>query len=289
MNFTIVTPSLRQLDHLAGCIASVADQEGVTLEHIVMDGGSEGFGEFSRKMQARWPERPNYRRVMVSQTDLGMYDAINQGLKRGTGEICAYLNCDEQYLPGALEKILRVFRAHARAEICHGGFLVVDSRGGLVTIQKPVRLIWAHVATSHLPNFSCATFFRRSLLEKEHAWFDASYQACADALWNMERLRVGTPTVRISTCVSAFQQTGTNRGLSPAGLAEREKIARQAPSWVQRARPLWTGIHRVLKFCVGGYLPKKIAYSLWQKGDETSRILHGPFWANGIWWERLKT
>ena len=281
MKISVITPSFNNRDWLKRCVESVADQGPVLQEHIVQDAcSSDGTRE--------WLAREPRVRAHVEK-DEGMYDAINQGLKRGTGEICAYLNCDEQYLPGALEKILRVFRAHARAEICHGGFLVVDSRGGLVTIQKSVRLIWAHVATSHLPNFSCATFFRRSLLEKEHAWFDASYQACADALWNMERLRVGTPTVRISTCVSAFQQTGTNRGLSPAGLAEREKIARQAPSWVQRARPLWTGIHRVLKFCVGGYLPKKIAYSLWQKGDETSRILHGPFWANGIWWERLKT
>ncbi|MFZ9875021.1 MAG: glycosyltransferase, partial [Candidatus Methylacidiphilales bacterium] len=89
MDFTIVTPSHRQLDWLACCIASVADQEGVTVEHIVQDAGTEGFAEFAERMRKRWPDREGYRRVMISETDAGMYDAINKGLKRGSGRICA--------------------------------------------------------------------------------------------------------------------------------------------------------------------------------------------------------
>ena len=105
MDFTIVTPSYRQLDWLACCIASVADQEGVTVEHIVQDAQTEGFAEFAEKMRQRWPDREGYRRVMISEPDNGMYDAVNKGLKRGSGRICAYLNCDEQYLPGALRRV----------------------------------------------------------------------------------------------------------------------------------------------------------------------------------------
>ena len=71
MDFTIVTPSFRQLEQLGCCIASVADQEGVTLEHIVQDGGTEGFGDFAKKMAERWPDRPGYRRVMVSRKRQG--------------------------------------------------------------------------------------------------------------------------------------------------------------------------------------------------------------------------
>ena len=89
MDFTIVTPSFRQLEQLACCIASIADQEGVTVEHIVQDGGTEGFEEFAKRMAKRWPDRSTYRRVMISGTDQGMYDAINRGLKKATGEICA--------------------------------------------------------------------------------------------------------------------------------------------------------------------------------------------------------
>jgi len=287
VDFTIVTPSHRQLDHLACGIASVADQEGVSVEHIVQDAGSEGFDEFSGKMKTRWPDRPNYRRTMVSEPDQGMYDAINKGWKRGTGQICAYLNCDEQYLPGTLRKIREVFRSESQAEICYGGFLVVDVRGNPVTIQRPVRLFWPHLATSHLANFTCATFFRRSLLERHQAWLDPTYTACADALWNLERLRSGVRSVLLPDCVSVFRQTGNNRGLTPESLAERKRIARLVPLWVRMGKPVWTTIHRILKLTAGGYFPRKIEYSLWQSGGDVSRVRHGPVWAHGLWWERL--
>jgi len=288
VDFTIVTPSYRQLDYLACNIASVADQKDVSVEHVIQDAGSEGFNEFSERLMKRWPDRPNYRRLMISEPDRGMYDAVNKGLKRGTGKICAYLNCDEQYLPGALRRIYEAFRSAPGAEICYGGFLVIDFRGNLITTQKPVGLFWPHVATSHLANFTCATFFRRSLLERQQAWFDPSYTACADALWTLERLRAKVATIRLSAPVSAFRPTGTNRGLTQQSLEERKRIARGAPRWAQMGKPIWIAIHRLLKWMSGGYLPEKIEYSIWQSGDDAARVPHGPVWSHGIWWARVK-
>jgi glycosyltransferase involved in cell wall biosynthesis len=124
VDFTIVTPSYRQLDWLACCIASVADQQGVTTEHIIQDAGTQGFAEFAEWMKGIWPDRPGYRRLMVSEPDRGMYDAINKGLRKGTGEICAYLNCDEQYLPGVLEKVRKIAGSQPSVDLwvgCHCG------------------------------------------------------------------------------------------------------------------------------------------------------------------------
>lgn len=237
MDFTIVTPSFQQLDHLACCIASVADQKGVSLEHLVQDGGTKGFAEFSQKMKERWPDRDGYRRRMVSEADGGMYEAINKGLKRGTGKICAYLNCDEQYLPGALATIRQIFSQRMQVEIVQAAFLVIDEKNRLVTQQRPVKLFWPHIATSHLPNFTCATFFKRSLLENGKAWFDESLLSCADAVWNLDRLRSGNRFFYSRSTVSVFRQTRFNRGLTPEGLAERQKIVRAMPEWVRRGAP----------------------------------------------------
>ena len=233
MDFTIVTPSHRQLDWLACCIASIADQEGVTVEHIVQDAGTEGFAEFAERMRKRWPDREGYRRVMIAETDAGMYDAINKGLKRGSGRICAYLNCDEQYLPGALVKVKKGFAKHSEAEILYGGFLVVDEQGRLVTAQRPVRMFWPHVATSHLPNFSCATFFLRAMLVRDQAWFDSKYKYCGDQKWSLERLKALTPCTRLSGLISVFWEHGKNAGLSPDGLAEALSIQERTPGWVR--------------------------------------------------------
>jgi len=107
MDFTIVTPSFKQLDYLGCCIASVADQECVTVEHIVQDAGSPGIEEFVEKMGKHLLGKYGGERASNLQTcellhirtahgytlrifkekDSGMYDAVNQGLKKGTGKI----------------------------------------------------------------------------------------------------------------------------------------------------------------------------------------------------------
>ena len=97
MDFSIVTASFKQLNFLRLAISSVADQQGISIEHVIQDGGTEGFSEFRRQMDHAWPNRAQYKRMMESKPDTGMYDGINRGLKRARGRICGYLNSDEQY------------------------------------------------------------------------------------------------------------------------------------------------------------------------------------------------
>jgi glycosyltransferase involved in cell wall biosynthesis len=288
MDFTIVTPSYGQLDYLGCCIASVADQEGLSIEHIVQDGGTTKFNEFAETMSKRWPDRPNYRRVMISEPDSGMYDAINKGLKKGTGRICAYLNCDEQYLAGALAKVLDEFRKQPETDILYGGFLVVDEKGNLVTAQRPVKMFWQHVATSHLPNFTCATFFRREMMEREKAYFDAQYRACADAVWTIERLKRGTKTGMMADFIGVFVENETNQGVKKEGLAEADAIRCRLHPCVRNTAFLWKLMHRLRKLLEGKYFPKRVSYGIFRKGDLGERIHFPASWANPFWGSRLR-
>ena len=288
MDFTIVTPSYGQLDYLGCCIASVADQEGVSIEHIVQDGGTANFNEFAETMSKRWPDRPNYRRVMISEPDSGMYDAINKGLKKGTGRICAYLNCDEQYLAGALAKVLDEFRKQPAAEILYGGFLVVDEKGELVTAQRPVKMFWQHVATSHLPNFTCATFFRREIMEREKAYFDAQYRACADAAWTIERLKRGTKTGMMTDFIGVFVEQETNQGVKKEGLAEADAIRCRLHPCVRSTAFLWKLMHRLRKLLEGKYFPKRVSYDIFRKGVVGKRQHYPARWVSPFWVSRLR-
>ncbi|MEX1115808.1 MAG: glycosyltransferase, partial [Akkermansiaceae bacterium] len=152
----MVTPSFGQLDWLELCLASVRDQVessmeqggaeghdhratsgetraaalGLTIEHIVCDGGSPGIEDFKQRMLERFPESPNYRLDFVIGPDEGMYDAINKGLRRANGEVCSYLNCDEQFLPGSLAVVAEFFQGHADTEVVFGDTIVVGREGG---------------------------------------------------------------------------------------------------------------------------------------------------------------
>jgi glycosyltransferase involved in cell wall biosynthesis len=265
----------------------VADQQGISIEHIVQDGGTVGFKEFAEKLRLRWPDRPNYRRLMISEPDSGMYDAINKGLKKGTGRICAYLNCDEQYLAGALAKVLDEFRKQPAAEILYGGFLVVDEKGDLVTAQRPVKMLWQHVATSHLPNFTCATFFKRKMIEREWGYFDTQYKACADAVWTIERLKRGTKMGMMADFISVFVEQETNQGVKKEGLAEGDAIRCRLPANVRRTAFVWKLVHRLRKLLEGKYFPKRVSYDIFRKGDLGKRRHFPASWGSPIWRSRL--
>src|SRR5262249_10318369 len=113
MQFSIVTPSYRNSQWLKLCIASVADQEGVEVEHIVQDACSDDGTQ-------DWLLHDRRVRAFVEK-DHGMYDAVNRGFRRARGDILAYLNCDEQYLPGALRNVLAFFKRAPNVEVVLAG------------------------------------------------------------------------------------------------------------------------------------------------------------------------
>jgi glycosyltransferase involved in cell wall biosynthesis len=93
---SIVTPSFNQAAFIEETIESVLGQDYPNLEYIVMDGGStDGTVEILRKHEKRFS-------YWQSQPDAGQADAITQGFRRATGDILAWMNSDDVYLPGAL-------------------------------------------------------------------------------------------------------------------------------------------------------------------------------------------
>jgi glycosyltransferase involved in cell wall biosynthesis len=116
VRISIVTPSYRPSVWLKLCIASVADQQA-GVEHIVQDAGSDD-GTLD------WLPRDTRVKAFVEK-DQGMYDGINRGLRRAGGDILAYLNCDEQYLPGALSTVLRFFEEHPAVDVLFGDVVML--------------------------------------------------------------------------------------------------------------------------------------------------------------------
>ena len=286
MDFTIVTPSFRQLRQLSCCIASIADQEGVSVEHIVQDGGTEGFAEFTKKMADRWPDRPGYRRIMISEPDQGMYDAINRGLKKATGGICAYVNCDEQYLEGTLQRVAEAFRRHPETDLFFGDALVLDARGNARCWRRVLVPLVGHTWTCHFSAFTAAMYFRRRLLDKG-ILFDTNYRAAADAAWYLEARRLGARAQSLGWVASTFIETGENLGMTVVAREERQRLTRTAPAFLRLCRPGWWFWHRVRRFFSGAHRPRNFSYRVFISGstvrkDFVAKALRGT-WPGRVW------
>lgn len=126
---SIVTPSYNQGQFIEETIQSVLSQNYPNLEYIIIDGGStDNTIDIIKKYESQIA-------YWVSEPDRGQTHAINKGLSRATGEILAYLNSDDYYLPGTLFKVAEHFRQFPQTDLLHGRCRYVNQQGKKIGAQ----------------------------------------------------------------------------------------------------------------------------------------------------------
>ena len=266
MRFSIITPSFRNSDWLRLCIASVADQE-LDLEHIVQDSCSDDG-------TLEW--LPSDARVKAFvEKDKGMYDAINRGLRRASGDILAYLNCDEQYLPRALRAVADFFDAHAEVDVVFANTVAVDANGNSLFHRKALVPRLAHTAVCPLSTLTCATFFRRRIIDSGRHFFDPEWRMVGDSAWILGLLKDKVCMAVLPIFTSAFTVTGRNLSLNPKALEEARTFRRSAPAWMRLARPLILFQHRLRRLAGGVYSQEPFTYEIYtEKSPNRRAVFH---------------
>lgn len=104
---SVITVCYNSAATLARALQSVADQDWPHVEHIVIDGGStDGTAAVLEQFRARLAH-------VVSEPDKGIYDAMNKGLARVSGDIVCFLNADDRYAsPQVLSKVAHLMATH---------------------------------------------------------------------------------------------------------------------------------------------------------------------------------
>lgn len=281
VSFSIVTPSFKQLALLQRCAASVADQTGdFKVEHLIHDGLS-GV-DFDT-----WAATQTFA-TCRSEKDDGMYDAINRGFARATGDTVAWLNCDEQYLPGALSKVAEYFAGHPEVDMLFGDIVVVSPEGNPIGYRQAIQPMPGHIRACFLSTFSAATFLRRKVIDQGHL-LDIHYRAISDAVWIEELLRNGYRCGVLNEPLAVFTQTGSNLGQTTLSLEEGRQWRKTTGAEGGMRKALWSTLHRLRKLLAGAYRSRDVNISIHLNevaGRETRRGIVSERWIGKVGAER---
>jgi glycosyltransferase involved in cell wall biosynthesis len=158
---TIITPSFNQDSFIERTLSSVLDQCYENLEYLVVDGGStDGSVDIIRRYEDRlaW---------WVSEPDDGQTDALNKALRRATGDVVAYINSDDVYLPGAFDTAMAALEAHPEASWVVGACRFEGTAGFTAEVWRPTPPTgprhWWLLGPWGVPQPSC--FWRRSVFD----------------------------------------------------------------------------------------------------------------------------
>jgi len=282
MKFWIVTPSYNQVDWLKLCVASVRDQVSddalngfngsgtLSVHHHIQDACStDGTVEFLKEYVAKHPSTENYQLSFASEADEGMYDAINKGWRCAAedAEVIAYLNCDEQYLPGGLASVAGVFREEVATDIVLAGNIVVDANGKYLCHRRAVRpYLWSSKFwTASSP---VSTFLRRSVFFDKDGTFDCRWSVVGDLVWYTNLLSKGL-TISLSTDItSVCCDAGDNLALSARGREELQHYRTQIlgkRAWLSGPVKKLNTIRRILADMP---LKKPQEYAIYQGGEQ---------------------
>lgn len=278
MKFSIVTPSFRNSNWLKLCVASVADQQGVEREHIVQDSCSDDGTQ-------DWLSRDPRVKAFIEK-DGGMYDAVNRGYRRATGDILAYLNCDEQYLPGALKAVHEFFEQHPQVEVALAGSIITDGEGKYICHRQLLppdpRHIWFR-----FPFLTSSVFIRCGVIRERAIFFDPHWRDLGDFHWVLDLLKNRVPMAACNVFTSAFADTGENMNFKPNAIREKKETLKMTPLWLRPLKPWWIVSHRLRRLAAGHFKLEPTSYSIYTLQSPEQRVTFNVPRPTAVWRNRL--
>ena len=156
---SIVTPSFQQARYLEQTMRSVLEQDYPHIEYLVIDGASkDGSVDIIQKYESQLA-------YWVSEKDSGQAEAINKGISRATGEIVAWINSDDYYLPGVVSSAVKVFEENPDVVLIYGDMLAVDENGQTTNVMKYGQFSLADLLCFQIIG-QPSVFFRRDALQQ---------------------------------------------------------------------------------------------------------------------------
>ena len=196
MKISIITPTFNSGLYIRETMESIHNQSYKNFEHIVVDGLSkdntlEIVNEFGSVH-------------LISEKDKGQSDAINKGFKKSNGDIIAWQNGDDKYLPHTFERIINFFMRNPGIDIVYGDYQLIDSNSNWICDVSPIQ--WSDWLFKHgrFVPLQPTVFWRRRVLEKV-GLLNENLHYCMDVDYFSRMLFHGFRFAKITAILGQFR------------------------------------------------------------------------------------
>ena len=214
MKISIITATYNCRDTLSDCLDSVTKQSHVSVEHVLNDGASS---DGTLELLQRYRDGPQGAVVLTSESDQGIYDALNKGLARATGEVIGLLHGDDALADdGVLDAVNEAF-TDPTVQAVYGDleYVAQDNTDEVIRYWRAGPFDPANLRRGWMPPHP-TLFLRRSVYDR-FGFFDTSYLIAADYDFMLRVLKHLTPeqVVYIPSVFTRMRVGGTsNRSIA---------------------------------------------------------------------------
>ena len=229
MRITIITVTYNAASVLQRTLDSVSRQTCQDIEHLIIDGASK---DDTVKMAKAYQEKVPYPVIIQSEPDHGLYDAMNKGLHKATGDYLVFLNAGDTLHANdtltTLTSHLLPLTSHLAPAVIYGDTAIVDSEGKFLHLRRlrpPKRLTWRSFKHGMLVCHQ-AFYVRTDIAQQED--YDLQYRHSADVdccirvMKRAEEMRL--PLVNTNTILADFMEGGNTTQNHRASLKERYQV-----------------------------------------------------------------
>lgn len=224
MRLSIITINYNDAEGLRKTLASVAAQTYHDIEHIVIDGGStdksvEVIKEYVNQCVM-------YNVLWVSEPDKGIYNAMNKGIRKATGDYCQFLNSgDTLAAPDVTERMMAAMEDGI--EVLYGDMLKILPKGKTYTDMSCAREnvtlnMFYRGCLNHSP-----AYIKRSLFD-EYGMYDETLKICSDWKFYMQSIVLGKATTKhVDIVVTHFDMNGISETRKDILNEERNRLLKE--------------------------------------------------------------
>ena len=234
IRISVITITYNAGRTLQRTLDSVRCQTYPHVEHLIIDGASS---DDTVRIAEQYKTESPHEVIIQSEPDKGLYDAMNKGLQKATGDYVVFLNAgDSLYAPDTLECVVKAAGFQSPA-VVYGDTAITDSEGRFLHLRRhrpPQTLTWRSFKKGMLV---CHQAFYARLDIARRFPYNLQYRHSADVDWCIrimkEADRLGLPLVNANVIVANFEEGGDTTQHHRDSLFERFHVMATHYGYVQ--------------------------------------------------------